>query len=690
MLVNPLDWPAWERVLRAHRCGVGAQDARDAPSPRPGRSAWTAALRETARGRRRLAGLLDRLQGWRTGPPRVTTLLDTVAAEIQRHRPGARTQSADGEADRRAEDVATLLALAQRWEAETGGSLPEFLDTVVLTEEDAPTETATEMLGLTLHAAKGLEFDTVVIVGAEEGLMPHYRHTAAETLAEERRLCYVGMTRAREHLIFSVARMRRLWGDVAFRPALEVPPRGGPDRGPRDAAWSRRSRGSRSVMSASNIARRSARPSRASARRVSRPGIAAPPRTGSSTSCGCRSRSGINGPGCSGRWPTRSSRSTCRRPSGPEKRPPLARIAASAAVLLEQDERARRRAWTLIREAAALVTRWLAHWTVPVESIVAVERALAVDASGTHVEWDAPDAFIRGRLDLVTRRQGRTRPSLDWKSGWLSEDEEGLRVAWAPGLYAALLWAWAPRLEEVSVEYHYLRTGRVARVVLTRADAAETLAWARALASRIAVALATPEDPGAFPPRPSTACGTCPWVNRCPAGHAALEAMAEGPIPDDAEARRLAGLLLAGEARVGRLRERLKAYLQDREPLALDGLELGFFPTKGRYDAAAVYRAAMDAGADPWPLLAADGRTLAAFLKRRPEVEQTLAGAWTPSPAWFGHRKAKLAGGATVKFGRSSEGWGIAPEPLDCSGRDPDIPSRTGTSVKPSPPGNTA
>jgi superfamily I DNA/RNA helicase len=174
--------------------------------------------RDTAHGRRRLAELLDRLQVWRTGPPRVTTLLEAVAAEIQRHRPGARTKSADGEADRRAEDVATLLALAQRWEQDTGGSLPEFLDTVVLTQEDASTETATEILGLTLHAAKGLEFDTVVIVGAEEGLMPHYRHTAAETLAEERRLCYVGMTRAREHLIFSVARMRRLWGDVAFRP----------------------------------------------------------------------------------------------------------------------------------------------------------------------------------------------------------------------------------------------------------------------------------------------------------------------------------------------------------------------------------------------------------------------------------------------------------------------------------------
>jgi DNA helicase II / ATP-dependent DNA helicase PcrA len=177
-----------------------------------------AALREAAGRRRRLAVWLARLEGWRAPPPRVTALLKTVAAEIHGHRPGVTPGSRDDERDRRAEDVATLLALAERWEAETGGSLAEFLDTVVLTESDAPTGTAVEILGLTLHAAKGLEFDTVVIVGAEEGLLPHYRHTATETLVEERRLCYVGMTRAREHLIFSVARVRRLWGDVAFRP----------------------------------------------------------------------------------------------------------------------------------------------------------------------------------------------------------------------------------------------------------------------------------------------------------------------------------------------------------------------------------------------------------------------------------------------------------------------------------------
>jgi putative RecB family exonuclease len=311
-------------------------------------------------------------------------------------------------------------------------------------------------------------------------------------------------------------------------------------------------------------------------------------------------------------------------------RPPLARVAAIAAGFLEQDG-VPGAGSDVIREAAALVTRWLAQWTVPVESIVAVEGALSVDCSGTRVDWHAPDAFIRGRLDLVTV-VGPHATVLDWKSGWVSEDEDGLRLAWPPGLYAALLWAWAPRLEEVVVEYHYLRTGRVARVALTRAEAAETLDWARALASRIATALTTPNDPAAFPPRPSTACGTCPWVNRCPAGQAALEAMDEAPIPDDTEARRLAALLFAGEARVGRLRERLKWYLDDRQPLAFDRTELGFFPTKGRYEARAVFRALGELGADPWPLLSVDGRGLATFLRRHPELEHRLAPGWTPRP----------------------------------------------------------
>jgi putative RecB family exonuclease len=348
-------------------------------------------------------------------------------------------------------------------------------------------------------------------------------------------------------------------------------------------------------------------------------------------------------------------------------RPPLATVSTLAASLVEEGT-VPDASTEVIREAAELVTGWLTLWAVPVEHLVAVEHALAVDASGWRVAWDTPDAFIRGRLDLVTVA-GPHATVLDWKSGWLSEDEEGLRVSWAPGLYAALLWAWAPRLEEVSVEYHYLRTGRIARVPLERAEAAETLRWARALASRIAISLATPADPAAFPPRPSTACGTCRWVNRCSAGQAALEAMDESPIPDDAEARRLAGLLLAGEARVGRLRERLRQYLGDRAPLTLDDREVGFFPTAGRYDARAVARVLVEWGADPWPFLWVDSRALRALFRRHPSLETALSSASTPTPPWFGHRKAKTHR-AGRPFDPPSGGSNIAPERERDAGRD--------------------
>ncbi|MGH7264972.1 MAG: RecB family exonuclease [Candidatus Rokuibacteriota bacterium] len=322
---------------------------------------------------------------------------------------------------------------------------------------------------------------------------------------------------------------------------------------------------------------------------------------------------------------------------------------------------------SLAREATELVSTWLSRWAVPLANTVGVEHALAIDVRGERVAWEAPHAFLRGRLDLVAV-EGRRATVCDWKSGWLIEDDEDLRRAWAPGCYAALLWAWAPRLETVTVEYHYLRTGRVAWTTFARADAIETLAWARTMAAVIAEALAHPDDPAAFPPRPSTACATCPWVNRCPAGQAALEAMDEAPIDDEAEARRLGALLLAGEARVGRLRERLRQYLQDREPLALDRMELGFFPTKGRYDAAAVFRVITDARADPWPLLAADGRALAAFLKRRPDAERVLAPAWTGTPPWFGHRKAKNADRSARDPNHSCPGGPSEPGTEPCPG----------------------
>ncbi|MDQ6966795.1 MAG: 3'-5' exonuclease, partial [Mariprofundaceae bacterium] len=71
---------------------------------------------------------------------------------------------------------------------------------------------------MTLHRAKGLEFDCVVLGGVEEGLLPHQRSLdeGPAGLSEERRLLYVGITRARDYLLLTSARMRRSYGDMSF------------------------------------------------------------------------------------------------------------------------------------------------------------------------------------------------------------------------------------------------------------------------------------------------------------------------------------------------------------------------------------------------------------------------------------------------------------------------------------------
>ena len=81
---------------------------------------------------------------------------------------------------------------------------------------------------MTLHAAKGLEFPVVFIIGMEEGLFPHSRSLMdREELEEERRLCYVGMTRAKEKLFLTYARRRLFFGQRATntvsRFVLELP-----------------------------------------------------------------------------------------------------------------------------------------------------------------------------------------------------------------------------------------------------------------------------------------------------------------------------------------------------------------------------------------------------------------------------------------------------------------------------------
>jgi DNA helicase-2/ATP-dependent DNA helicase PcrA len=124
------------------------------------------------------------------------------------------------------------LANAAQDAQERGETLHEFLDHAALVSDaDSYSEEARVTL-MTLHAAKGLEFPLVFLTGMEEGLFPHSRTLTDPTgLEEERRLCYVGMTRAMDTLVMTRARYRRRYGSdmpeasIASRFLEEVPAR---------------------------------------------------------------------------------------------------------------------------------------------------------------------------------------------------------------------------------------------------------------------------------------------------------------------------------------------------------------------------------------------------------------------------------------------------------------------------------
>jgi DNA helicase-2/ATP-dependent DNA helicase PcrA len=112
--------------------------------------------------------------------------------------------------EERRSNLAELVTKA----AESEKPLSQFLEELTLrsaAEESAPAEEAVKLM--TLHSSKGLEFTVVFLVGMEEDLFPHINvKDDPETLEEERRLCYVGMTRAKEYLYLTAARSRFLWG----------------------------------------------------------------------------------------------------------------------------------------------------------------------------------------------------------------------------------------------------------------------------------------------------------------------------------------------------------------------------------------------------------------------------------------------------------------------------------------------
>jgi DNA helicase-2/ATP-dependent DNA helicase PcrA len=219
LLRNPSDEVSARRVVNVPRRGIGdASVDRLARWARAQQSSFVDALDhageagvsgKAAKGAIELRDLLDGLRTMVESGAGPGAVVDAVA-----ERTGYRAALAAEdtlEAHSRLENVAELAGAAGEYD-----SLDEFLESVALVSDSDELDADDRRVSLmTLHTAKGLEFPAVFLVGLEDGVFPHLRALEdPNQLEEERRLCYVGITRARRHLYLTHAWSRTLWGST--------------------------------------------------------------------------------------------------------------------------------------------------------------------------------------------------------------------------------------------------------------------------------------------------------------------------------------------------------------------------------------------------------------------------------------------------------------------------------------------
>jgi DNA helicase II / ATP-dependent DNA helicase PcrA len=229
VISNPADTVSLERIINVPKRGLGNTSvARLGDYARRSGVTLYEALAEadsidlTGPARRACRSVRDLFVGWRVAAREVppAELIGAVLDES-----GYRGElEAEGtiEAESRLENLEELINAAREYERVEDPSVEATLDgflqeQALYSEADSLATEGGRVTLMTLHNAKGLEFRHVFVVGMEEGTFPHARSLDEQNLEEERRLCYVGLTRAMETLTLSYAKLRSSWGEKEYQ-----------------------------------------------------------------------------------------------------------------------------------------------------------------------------------------------------------------------------------------------------------------------------------------------------------------------------------------------------------------------------------------------------------------------------------------------------------------------------------------
>jgi len=222
LAANPNDRVSLERIANVPARGIGPVTlarvlAADAPNLLAGLTAVADDLPpagRAARGLAQLHGILVRLG--RAATEKNPSALIRDILRLTNYEDHLRSQKGDlaETADERIENVRELLTVSAKYGDAGQNALAQFLEEVALLQDTDRLRAGERAVTLmTVHAAKGLEFPAVFICGMEEGLFPHSRTTFSPAeMEEERRLCYVALTRAKERLTITLARWRNIFG----------------------------------------------------------------------------------------------------------------------------------------------------------------------------------------------------------------------------------------------------------------------------------------------------------------------------------------------------------------------------------------------------------------------------------------------------------------------------------------------